>query len=261
MKKIENPTELVKEHIFNQLELHNLKIGDRLPTELQLAEQLGVSRSFVRDALQALKSNGLVTSSQGSGYTIIGDAKKSFSEALRTIITIYNITFTDISEIREALEIKAAQLAIQKTIPSEDISFLEHCIEQMKTYSRTDSSQVPEYDIEFHKKIAELSGNPFLINFVLALSDFSNKYILISWDKVDDGEITELLETHRNIIYYLKTENSSAVTTEVSRHYHIADNIIKNHQPKEDLKQLLDQLYQKGFTADEIRKQLLCNHK
>lgn len=61
MKKIENPTELVKEHIFNQLELHNLKIGDRLPTELQLAEQLGVSRSSVRDALQALKSNGLVT--------------------------------------------------------------------------------------------------------------------------------------------------------------------------------------------------------
>lgn len=252
-----NPTEFVKEYIFNQLELRNLKVGDRLPTELQLAEQLDVSRSAVRDALQALKNNGLVTSSQGSGYTIIGDAKKSFSEALRTIMTLYNVTLTDISEIREALEMKAVQLAIQTGISSEAISFLEHCMEQMEQYSQTDSSQVPKYDIEFHKKIAELSGNPFLINFILALSDFSNKYILVSWDKVEDSEITKLLETHRKIIYYLETKNISSVTTEISNHYQIADNIIKNHPPKADLNQLLEQLYQKGFTPEEIQKQLL----
>lgn len=252
--------DIVKNHIFKQLESHILKVGDRLPTEVQLAEQLSVSRSSVREALLSLKVIGLVGSAQGSGYTIIGDTKKSFSEALRALMTIYSVTLTDISEIREALEVKAAQLAIQHTIDAESITYLKDLISEMEKFSRTDSALVTESDTKFHRKIAELSRNPFLINFVLALSDFSNKYILISWADVTSDEISELLITHKKIVDYLETQNISAVTSEIANHYHIADCIIKNHQKKNNSKEaverLLEQLYETGYSTEEIFQKL-----
>ena len=260
MTKNETSIESVKEYIFQQLENHNLKIGDRLPTEVQLSEQIGVNRSAVRDALQSLKGIGLVNSSQGSGYTIVGNTKKSFSEALRAIMAINDITFTDISEIREALEIKSAQLAIQHNNISEKvICYLNECITNIEHFAKIDSHQVTICDINFHRKIAELSDNQFLINFVLALSDFSNQYILISWDDVETEEINRLLKTHKKIIEYLEKHDITSVTNEIVNHYHIADDIIQKHQKKnydETAEQLLKHLLKSGFTSEEIYNKL-----
>ena len=115
----------------------------------------------------------MLNSSQGSGYTIIGNATATFPEALRVIMATTPIQFTDISEIREALEVKAAQLAIHNHITDDSFHYLSDCVEKMKL---ADTSISQKYDIDFHRKIAELSGNPFLICFIEALSQFSDRF-------------------------------------------------------------------------------------
>lgn len=261
MKKKESTSDIVKDYIFKQLETQKLGIGSRLPTESQLSTLLNISRTSVREALQSLKGIGLVESSQGSGYTIISNTKKSFSDTLRAMMAIKNIKFTDISEIREALEVKAAELAIKREITSYDISYLKKCIDDMESISKIDSSQATEYDIKFHRKIASLSGNEFLNSFILALSDFSTRYILISWDEVDTEEIQRLLQTHRQIIKFLEVKDSKRVVNEIINHYRIADEIINHHTDTMEISRhpaeyLLKKLYAEGFTSDEIYSRL-----
>ena len=95
-------SDIVKEYVFDQIESKKLIIGSRLPTEKQLAAQLNVSRTSVREALQSLKGVGLVKSTRGSGYQIVSNTENILSDALRAIMSIKNIQFTDISNIREA---------------------------------------------------------------------------------------------------------------------------------------------------------------
>ena len=257
MAKKKSASDIVKDYIFKQLENKQLSIGNRLPTESQLSETLGIGRSSVREALQSLKSIGLIQSNQGSGYTVICDTEKSFSDSLRAMMAVKNIKLTDISEIREALEIKAAELAIKRGITSNDIDFLKKSITDMESDSKASPKQTTEHDINFHRKIAELSGNNFLTSFIFALSSFSSRYILISWDTVSDMEIKKLLNTHRKIIYFLEGEKISEVKNEIINHYHNADEIISRHiddsnNPKNSAEYLLEKLYADGFTTDEI---------
>lgn len=261
MKKKETASDTVKEYIFKLLESQQLVVGSRLPTETQLSNILNISRSSVREALQALKGIGLVESSQGSGYTIISNTKKSFSDSLRAMMAIKNIKLTDISQIREALEVKAAELAIKRGITQDNISYLNECIDNMESISRTDPPQATEHDIAFHRKVAELSGNEFLTSFIMALSEFSNRYILISWDNVDSDERQKLIETHRNIIKHLETGDKTNAIEEITRHYGIADDIIKHHMdaqnnPRQSAEQLLEMLYAEGFTTEQIYAKL-----
>lgn len=251
----------VKDYIFTELEHNNLKVGDRLPTEIQLATQLEVSRSSVREALQSLKSTGLLSSSQGSGYKITGDITKIFSEALRVIMLTTPVHFTDISEIREALEIKAAELAIRNHISEKSIKYLSECVNSMEEVSMSDTSQVAKYDLDFHKKIAELSSNPFLINFIEALSQFSDRYILISWKDISKNQIAQLIASHREIVHFLEKEDTKKVTEVIINHYRIADDIIRsansvNITEKQSIEEILKKLYAEGFNNKQILSKL-----
>ncbi|MBE5063001.1 FadR family transcriptional regulator [Lachnospiraceae bacterium DSM 108991] len=250
-------SDIVKEYVFDQIESKKLIIGSRLPTEKQLAAQLNVSRTSVREALQSLKGVGLVKSTRGSGYQIVSNTENILSDALRAIMSIKNIQFTDISNIREALEIKAAELSLTSGISQQDIEYLENCIDNMEESTNIMPEKSFEYDILFHRKIAELSRNEFINSFILALSSFSNKYILVSWDKVRSNEAYDLFKIHREILCYLKDHNIDRVIDKIKEHYKIADNIITNHiqfekKSKDKAENILEQLLSKGYTSNQI---------
>lgn len=261
MEKCLSTNNKVKDYIFNELKHNNLKVGDRLPTEIQLATQLNISRSSVREALQSLKSIGLLSSSQGSGYTITGDITKIFSEALHVIMLTTPVNFSDISEIREALEVKAAELAIRNHISADSIAYLSQCVDDMEKASVSDASQVTKYDLNFHRKIAELSMNPFLINFIEALSQFSDNYILISWNEISQDQMKQLFVSHREIVQFLEKADTKEVTEAIINHYHIADNIIRSANSvdvteKHSIEELLKKLYAEGLSNEQILNKL-----
>lgn len=261
MRKKESTSDIVKDFIFKQLEEKHLTLGSRLPTEAQLVSILNVSRTSVREALQALKSIGVIESSQGSGYTVVCNSEKIFSDSLRAMMAVRETKLTDISEIREAIEIKASELSIKRGINTKDIDYLTACLDNIEAASKVSSTQATQHDINFHRKIAEMSGNNFLTSFIFALSSFSSRYILISWDKVNHQETQELLTSHRNIIQALKLENTAFVQTEIINHYRIANRIINHHtnekeNSKDPSEQLLQKLYAKGYTSEEIFSKL-----
>jgi DNA-binding FadR family transcriptional regulator len=104
--------------------------GDRLPTEREMAQQFGVSRVTVRDALRALEANGLIrvkVGGQGGPYVSEPDISL-LSDSIGTHLHLRGTTFEELAEARQALETTAAHLAALRAT-DEDLAALKDAIQ------------------------------------------------------------------------------------------------------------------------------------
>jgi DNA-binding FadR family transcriptional regulator len=136
--------------------------GDRLPTEREMAQQFGVSRVTVRDALRALEANGLVrvkVGGQGGPYVSAPDISL-LSDSISTHLHLRGTTFQDLAEARQALETTAAQLAAQRATP-EDLVALETAIQgPMRPPNGSDTAAS---SLDFHTALVIASHNQALL--------------------------------------------------------------------------------------------------
>jgi GntR family transcriptional regulator, transcriptional repressor for pyruvate dehydrogenase complex len=136
--------------------------GDRLPTEREMAQQFGVSRVTVRDALRALEANGLVrvkVGGQGGPYVSEPDIAL-LSDSFSTHLQLRGTTFQELAEARMALETTAAQLAAVRAT-KEDLLALEHAIQgPMTPPSVADSASS---SLDFHTALVIAAHNQALL--------------------------------------------------------------------------------------------------
>jgi GntR family transcriptional repressor for pyruvate dehydrogenase complex len=158
----------VADMLTEEIRSGRLGEGDRLPTEVQLVEQLGVSRTVVREAVSRLRSTGLVEPRQGSGVFVkaAGAQPLSFEPAM----TATKGRVLQIAEVRRALEAEAAALAAVRHTP-EDLAAIWAAAERLDAAVAAGGDGVAE-DLAFHLSIAEATGNPFMIATLRYLSQF-----------------------------------------------------------------------------------------
>jgi DNA-binding FadR family transcriptional regulator len=143
----------------------DLKPGDRLPTEVELGTNFGVSRGTVREALRQLASFNLIYSVRGAGGgTFIADSDHGrISNYLETNLSLMtgsgSMSSDDVVEIRDLLEIRAAHLAALRRTP-EHLERLRDAIDREKSEAR----KVPRLELtqRFHEVLLEASGNALL---------------------------------------------------------------------------------------------------
>lgn len=132
----------------------NLQVGDKLPTEPQLATLLKVGRSTLREAVKVLVYSNVLVVKQGSGtYLKSKDFQQTFSEKqlleAKTMI-----------EIQAASDAATADLEVAKLL-----ELKEKLFERNKDLEEGKFTDYVTSDLEFHVKVVELSGNPFLIKW------------------------------------------------------------------------------------------------
>jgi GntR family transcriptional repressor for pyruvate dehydrogenase complex len=135
--------------------------GDRLPTEREMAQQFGVSRVTVRDALRALEANGLVrvkVGGQGGPYVSEPDISL-LSDSIGTHLHLRGITFEELAEARMALETTAARLAAQRATP-DDLAELKAAIQGPIQPPTTDTATA---SLDFHTALVTASHNQALL--------------------------------------------------------------------------------------------------
>lgn len=100
--------EVVLRHVEEAILAGQLSVGDLLPPERELAQQLGVSRSATREAIRALEAQGVLTSSvgagPGSGTRVTDQQSKALTKLLRLQVALANFPVGDVVELRVALE-------------------------------------------------------------------------------------------------------------------------------------------------------------
>jgi GntR family transcriptional regulator, transcriptional repressor for pyruvate dehydrogenase complex len=149
--------------------------GDRLPTEREMAQQFGVSRVTVRDALRALEANGLVrvkVGGQGGPYVAEPDISL-LSDSIGTHLHLRGTTFQELAEARQALETTAARLAAQRAT-QEDLAALEAAIhgpirpplgDALPDRARSGSGEPPSAasSLDFHTALVIAAHNQALL--------------------------------------------------------------------------------------------------
>ncbi|HEY3365394.1 MAG TPA: FadR/GntR family transcriptional regulator [Symbiobacteriaceae bacterium] len=148
----------------------NLKPGDRLPAERSLAEEFGVSRAAVREALSALGMMGLLEVHQGEGTFIrnIGTEALVPPMALAFAMEAEEAAGWELLEVRAALESEGAYLAAQRREP-DDIAAMEAAVWDMQNLQG--ESLKAEADWRFHNAVASASGNSLIIQIMRTLTE------------------------------------------------------------------------------------------
>jgi DNA-binding FadR family transcriptional regulator len=138
--------------------------GKRLPTELQLSEIFGVSRTVVREAVAALAADGLVEARQGAGIFAVQQRLAAFHNlAANNKISIA----INVLEVRMGIEIESAGLAAQRRNTSQDAAIHEAYYEFDRLLSQDQATG--KTDFAFHRAIAVATNNPFYVEVLEAL--------------------------------------------------------------------------------------------
>lgn len=190
--------------------------GDRLPTEREMAEQHGVSRAVIREAVAKLIHEGLVTSRQGVGAFVASpDAAStlvldpgSFAEPR---------DFKHLYELRLVLECGAAELAARNCDAS-DIKAIEDAIAKMRGVEESREIYV-QHDISFHRAVAAASKNPFVAMFISFVDRKLQESIFVALHKLDFATTTEVsIAEHCAILDRIRDRDPAAAAAAMQSH-------------------------------------------
>jgi DNA-binding FadR family transcriptional regulator len=151
----------VVEEIQNLVVNGSLEPGTKLPPERQLAEQIGVSRTVIREAVQILVTKGLLETKHGVGTLVCQVSNNHFAESLNLLLLTHGVTLDDLHHVRSILEVENARLAATQATEA-DISGLRQILTEMEQV-KGDAQSFADKDTEFHTALAKTSHNPLMI--------------------------------------------------------------------------------------------------
>ncbi|MDI3336971.1 FCD domain-containing protein [Defluviimonas aestuarii] len=221
-RKIE--PEKLSDSVARQIEsliLHGiLRPGERLPSERELSERLGVSRPSLRDAVSALQEVGLLTTRAGSGIFVAEVLGSAFSPALIDLFARHEDAVFDYLDFRRDLEGLAAERAARLASDT-DLSVVAAIFSKMETaHLKRDPSDEARLDAEFHMAIIEASHNVVMLHMMRSMFDLLRQGVFYNRKVMFKQRMTRgtLLDQHRAINDALQARNPEAARGAVETH-------------------------------------------
>ncbi|MFS0575192.1 FadR/GntR family transcriptional regulator [Sporosarcina sp. 179-K 3D1 HS] len=216
--------EKIVEQIRGLIEDGTLKPNDRLPSERDLAQQLGCSRTSLREACRVLESEGLIVSKAGGGRFVQQvDQRFTLTYQVNPVDLLERTAVMHFLEAREALEPKIVEHASERAT-EEDILKIEKALQAMKEKLKYPEEKV-EADSNFHLALAEATHNFVFVSMMemnLHLYRQVRKQTLTSEDRY-----TESLQEHKEILDAIKAGDKNKAIQAMRNHLqHLRDNVL-----------------------------------
>lgn len=155
--------EVAAERILELIERMNLHVGDRLPTEIDLAQQLDASRSVVREAIKILSALGRVTAHKGRGLYVADGTSMLGGARQPTFFLPTNLEHVDrLFEFRKLIDVEASRLASTRATPLQLKYMREAVADCVAAFEAGDFEGFGQADDRFHESVAAAAQNPFL---------------------------------------------------------------------------------------------------
>lgn len=213
--KEETAADKIIKQIRNLIISGQLKPGDRLPSERNLAEKLGVSRAYVRDAIRKLEIYGILKTLPQSGTLVAGIGLNALEGLITDVLKLEESDFTSLVETRVILETNAAKLAAERRT-DDDIVELKKAIEVYKQKVKDKESSV-EADLMFHLKIAEASKNSVLKSLMLIIiPDIVHNYV--KYKVCDEQTEFKAYDEHQKILEFIIKKDSESAGKMMQNH-------------------------------------------
>ena len=200
----------IRQHLLNG----EMKPGDRLPAERKLAEEYGVSRNYVREALKALEGYGIVETRPQSGTFIVGLDVNALDGIFADVLRLDAFDFASMVEMRAILEVNAARMCAQRRTDEQLVQIKQALDNYISAFEQGNQEQVYSTDFEFHRTIAAGSGNTTLRSMLMLITpDILSSYRKQSMCSVAD---TKPLEEHK-LLYRFIAEQRPEVAAELMK--------------------------------------------
>jgi DNA-binding FadR family transcriptional regulator len=209
-----NLSYIVSERIKNHIIENEMKEGERLPSEKQLIETLGVSRTVVREALKSLEMIGILKIKTGDGIFVNGLSLKPVMDQVSFRWHQSERKMKELLATRRILELGAVEMAIEKN----DLTF----INQMEVWNeamahRLANGQMPiEEDLQFHRTLFKATGNLTYYELSEVIADFFLKIRQMHFGNLEDTK--QSLVEHQNIVRYIRNKDVENAKKEMEIH-------------------------------------------
>ena len=217
LKKLNN--ESVVQRVINCLTdamiSKQLRPGDKIPTEMELSESLGVGRNSIREAVKILVYLGVLEIRRAEGtFVCEGFSESMIDPMIYGIILDKADSYDHLMELREMVEAGVVQLAMSK-YQEEDIKHLEEKLLIMKAEIEKGASNIKaafEADNDFHDAVSQMGHNPLVdkINRVVRVLTHTVRLESVTY-MIEHGRGMELYEAHEKIYEMLKSRNKENV--------------------------------------------------
>ncbi len=221
--------EYVFNYFYNMILSGELKLNDKIPTEREISEKLGVSRNSVREVMHMLEINGLLECVQGSGNYVRCDTHKYMLKCIDMIMALLNIHYTEIFNLRTGYEFTALKLAIDAAQANE--------LENMNSILLLmDKAATPKegavLDVRFHDAFVAASHNRLLIFYYSMMSQLIDKFIEDFRTRIlmNKTRAEQLRRSHWNLYKALVKKDYATGREALEKHFEVVEEQIKKYK-------------------------------
>ncbi|KAA9148938.1 FadR family transcriptional regulator [Microbacterium lushaniae] len=212
------------EQVMSQIEQRilagQLRAGDHLPNERDLAAHLGVSRSSLRESLRVLEALGVMEIRRGGdgGAVLVDSPGEGFVNLLKLQIALAHFSTDDVLDTRLALETWCCrEAAVRRT--DEDLVALTAILDEMDAED-IQTAEFNRLDAAFHVRIAESTGNRLGAHLMQSLRTAINRQMIEAYARLADWRATAQVvrREHREILERLRAQDPDGASAHVHEH-------------------------------------------
>ncbi len=205
----------VAEAMLQTILERGLRPGSPLPSERELGEQYGVSRTVVREAVRALGARGVVDAHAGRGLTVAAVGPDDVSTSMRLYLHGRDaVPYDQIHEVRSLLEIQIAGLAAERST-GEEVAELNALCERMKALGE-DVEMHAHLDVEFHRTLARATHNELYLIVLDSIGDIMLEIRRTTYALPHDA--SKAYDYHRRIADKVKARDAGGAREAMRRH-------------------------------------------
>ncbi len=212
-----------------------LRPGERLPSERELADRLGVSRPSLRDAIGSLQETGLLAARPGAGVYVADVLGSAFSPALTQLFARHDEAVFDYLSFRRDMEGLAAERAA-RLASNTDLQVVQAIFDKMEAaHPARNADAESALDAQFHMAIVEASHNVIMLHMMRSMYDllrtgvFYNRQIMFKQRTTRSA----LLDQHRAINDAVQARDPVAARTAVETHLDYVERALRDQQKAE----------------------------
>lgn len=219
----ESVVQLVINSLTDAMLARELRPGDKLPTETELAESLGVGRNSIREAIKILVYLGVLEIRRAEGtFVCEGFTESMIDPMIYGIILDTSDSYENLMELREMMEVGVMQIAMEK-YTEEEIKGLKVILDRMEREISKGPENVEEVfkaDNEFHNAISMMGENPLIdkINRVAKTLTHAIRFNTVK-TMLETGRGGELFAAHQRLYQIMVTKDQSDMSTTVRNTY------------------------------------------
>jgi GntR family transcriptional repressor for pyruvate dehydrogenase complex len=221
----ETVMDMVARRIEELVRSGDLKAGDRLPPEPDLAQMLRVSRGSLREALKGLMFLGLIKSRAGDGTYIQSSLSRVLNQHFQWMILLQEVKHLEIYELRKIIEPQAAALAARRATRA-DIERLQAALEGLAE-GRGNPELFHVFDIRFHDAFAQASGNAAIQSTMRMLYHATSEARKAALPFIDDWD--RHWRRHERVFLCIRDHNPKLASKAVQEDLRYAESLIREH--------------------------------